>query len=341
MDEPKVMNVSLIGIGGYGKKIAAYLQQIPGVNIVCCFHPDPDKCRAAAEHLGCRAARDENEAVGGPGIDTVVVATPDPCHFDYVKRAIRAGRHIFVDKPMVGTLHEARQLRDLMTGYSGVFFVGHNMRRAAGFRKIRQLYLSGRLGELVAFDVRLSHGGAFRWGTGYWRSSRDDCREGPLRVNGVHASDVLEYLFGPVESVFAKFNPNVTAHAAPDTGLAMARVCGIYGSISTSWVIPSIDRFHFEFTDAVADYDLKTLSLRRGRDVDCVPNPVVPVALDDVDGRYEQFVELEGAVTAGGTVETGFEEGYRGVLFFEACYRSVREHREIKLSEMENESTHV
>lgn len=326
--------MSLIGVGGYGAKLADIISKVPLLKIISCYHPDKEKAEKAAHRIGCEPALNEHDAVFNKDIDAVIIATPDPYHLRYIRMAMDGGRHIFVEKPVVVSLDEALILRSWIESHKGIFFVGHNMRRETGIRFIKNEFDKGTLGKLVTFNISLSHGGAFNWDDSYWRLKSEYCREGPLRVNGVHASDVLEYLFGPIESVYARINNNIKSHVTPDSGIALIQIGDVYGTVNTHWVVPSINQFHFEFTDAIVDYDLKRLTIRYGRDINCVPMPVKEIKLPDTESRLVQMEKFASAIIEGKSIETGWNEGFRGVLFFEACYRSYKENRQVKLEEL-------
>lgn len=325
------VGVSLIGVGGYGAKLALAMNESGMFDIVACYHPDSHKNKAAAKEYGCHAAADEEEAFSREGVEAVVIATPDRTHLSYIQKALAHNRHVFVEKPMVVSLDEANELREELKRHDRVFFVGHNMRREPAFRFIKREYDEGRLGRLVTFQIVLSHGGAFNWGSDYWRTDPELCREGPMRVNGVHASDVLEYLFGPIESVYARMGSFFSGQRSPDSGVAVAQVGNAVGTVYTHWVVPSLNRFTFQFTEAFVEFDLHHLSIRYGRDIDCVPTVTKEIQLSPSSVRTDQMTEFAGAIRNGAKWETGWHEGYRAVLFFEACYRSHLEGRPIPL----------
>lgn len=325
------VGVSLIGVGGYGAKLAQAMNESGMFDIVACYHPDSDKNRAAANGYGCYAAANEEEAFSRGGVEAIIIATPDRTHFSYIRKALAHDKHVFVEKPMVASLDEANELHEELKRHDRVFFVGHNMRREPAFRFIKREYDEGRLGRLVTFQIVLSHGGAFNWGSDYWRTDPELCREGPMRVNGVHASDVLEYLFGSIESVYARMGSFFSGQRSPDSGVAVAHVGNAVGTVYTHWVVPSLNRFTFQFTEAFVEFDLYRLFIRYGRDIDCVPTVRKEIQLSPSSVRTEQMTEFAGAIRNGVKWETGWHEGYRAVLFFEACYRSHLQGRSIPL----------
>ncbi len=330
----RTIPVSLIGVGGYGAKLADIIKRTPFLKIVSCYHPDKERSCEAANKFGCKPALNEKEAMCDNDVETVIIASPDSSHLHYILLAIENNCHIFVEKPMVSKWEEALIVKKKLAFHKGIFFVGHNMRREAGFRLIKKEYDSGLLGQLVTFQINLSHGGAFNWSKNYWRANPELCREGPLRVNGVHISDVLEFLFGPIDSVFAKLANNYSPHSTPDSGFAMIQIGKACGSICTNWVVPSINSFQFQFTNAIIDYDLKKFIIRYGRDENCVQAPSKEVKLPEINSREDQFREFASAIHGELDVETSFHQGMRAVMFFESCYRSNERNRPVKLEEL-------
>jgi predicted dehydrogenase len=324
------IGTTLIGIGGYGAKLARTMEETGLFEIVACYHPDAGKNNTAAKEYGCIPVRSEDEAVSHKGVEAVVIATPDHTHLSYIQKALAHNRHVFVEKPMVSSSDEAYQLRKDLDGRDAILFVGHNMRREPAFRFIKKEYEEGRFGRLVTFQIVLSHGGAFNWSGDYWRTRPELCREGPMRINGVHASDVLEYLFGPIGSVYARIGSLFSGQQAPDSGVALVEVGNnASGTIYTHWVVPSLNRFTFQFTEAFVEFDLHHLFVRYGRDIDCLPTETREIPLPPSSVRNDQMIEFARAIRNGDEWETGWNEGYRTVLFFEACYRSHLEGRSI------------
>ncbi len=330
------IQILLVGVGGYGQKLAQRIQKIPSFRITTCYHPDLRKAKSASQLFNCFPTNKIEQAFFHENVDAVIIATPDPSHSHYVQQAIDAGIHIFVEKPMFAKWEEVTSLYNKLTNYSKIIFTGHNMRREPAFQRIKKEYDQGKLGELVTFQINLSHGGAFNWNQDYWRVNPELCREGPLRVNGVHASDVLEYLFGSIDTVYAKLKRK-GKHKAPDTGIALVKVGNAWGSVSASWVVPSINHFQFQFTEAFINFDLETLQIRYGRDVNCVQTPTIKVKNEEYDSRTEQLLEFANCISENLQPKTGWQEGIRAVAFVESCYRSYLNNQLTQIQEVYNE----
>ena len=122
-------------------------------------------------------------------LDAVVVATPVPTHHALARRALLAGKHVFVEKPLAWTVAEARELEALAAERSRIVMVGHLLRFHPAVVKLRELIESGELG-----DVLYVYGNRQNLGV-----IRED--ENALWSLGVHDISVVLYLLGgrPVE----------------------------------------------------------------------------------------------------------------------------------------------
>ena len=80
------------------------------------LRPGRGHARTYASAIQAHGSRDYDELLADPDLTAVVLATPVPTHFELARRAILAGKHVMVEKPMTWTASEARELRDLVTG---------------------------------------------------------------------------------------------------------------------------------------------------------------------------------------------------------------------------------
>ncbi len=136
-------------------------------------------------------------------IELVVVNTPGPTHFDYCQQALRAGKHVVVEKPFVPTSTEAGTLIRLAKGKGLLLTVFQNRRFDGDFLTIKQILQSGELGRIVEFQS------AFQRYRPDVTTTRTPWKEEPLPGNGItydlcsHLSDQALALFGKPDAVWA------------------------------------------------------------------------------------------------------------------------------------------
>jgi predicted dehydrogenase len=150
------------------------------------------------KHPGSEIVRDYTHILEDPGIELVVINTPDPLHFEMCKRAIEAGKHVVVEKPFTLKAADADILIDLAKQKNITLSVFHNRRWDGDFLTIKQLIESGKLGRLVDFE---SHFDRFR---NYIQESWKDQSNGTgtLFNLGSHLVDQALTLFGLPDRLF-------------------------------------------------------------------------------------------------------------------------------------------
>lgn len=187
------LRYAIVGCGLIGRKRAAALQ--PGQ---LGYAVDLDAARAAAlaaSSPGCVAATDFSAALADPQVDACIVATLNGSLAPLALAAVRAGKHVLVEKP--GALNAA-QLRTVAAAASerGVCVrLGYNHRFHPALRKAREIFESGVLGPMMFLRGRYGHGGR----KGYdreWRADPKLSGGGELIDQGVHLIDLAGWFLG-------------------------------------------------------------------------------------------------------------------------------------------------
>ncbi|MEU1599453.1 Gfo/Idh/MocA family oxidoreductase [Streptomyces sp. NPDC005708] len=191
--------LALVGCGGFGAYVLDAVHDIPGLRVVVCADPDRDRARALAERHGADVCTSVEEAVARPGVDVVALATPPAAHADAAVIALRAGKHVFCEKPVAVSLAAAARVAEEADRASGVFVVDHVLRYNPILRLLQRLGGEGLLDPLRRFafenDASDEDLGPDHW---FW----DPARSGGIHIeHGVHFFDAASALMGsdPVE----------------------------------------------------------------------------------------------------------------------------------------------
>ncbi|HOK78366.1 MAG TPA: Gfo/Idh/MocA family oxidoreductase [Verrucomicrobiota bacterium] len=158
------LNIALVGVGGRGSWFTTTIPRL-GENIVALCDVDDTKNPEAYERLSmAKRFRDFRKMLDSMGnhIDAVIVATPDHTHAVASAAAIRAGKHVFCEKPLTRTLHESRAVRDLSRSHKAATSMGNQGTAANPFRRALELIRNGTIGEVKEVHVWNSEGGADR-----------------------------------------------------------------------------------------------------------------------------------------------------------------------------------
>ncbi|HOA73263.1 MAG TPA: Gfo/Idh/MocA family oxidoreductase [Phycisphaerae bacterium] len=154
------ITVGCIGVGGQGLYDMGQLLALPDVQVVAVCDPKRDRRDKARqivnEHYkgdACAAYNDFRELVARPDIDAVQIASTDHWHVLHALAAVRAGKDIYVEKPLGMSIQEAKVLRAACHRYGRRFQFGTQQRSSPQFRQACELAINGRLGKLRAIKV--------------------------------------------------------------------------------------------------------------------------------------------------------------------------------------------
>src|SRR6185295_3701418 len=194
-----MLRVALIGYGYAGRTFhAPLIGGTPGLElaVICSSRAE----RVHADLPGIRVVASPEDACGRPSSDLGVIATPHDSHVALATTALRAGKHVVIEKPVATTLEEARQLAAAAQDIDRVIAVFHNRRWDGDFLAVRDLLNRGVLGNLSQFE---SHFDRFRpFVRDRWRE-RAGIGGGLWYDLGPHLVDQALQLFGLPDRVTA------------------------------------------------------------------------------------------------------------------------------------------
>ena len=154
------MKVAVIGVGYWGPNLIRNFFAADEIDAIVAFGLDEDRLAKMRKSFhGIETASDYSQIIERPDIDIVVIATPVSTHHKIAKKALAAGKHVFIEKPMTSTAAEAEELIDLAEKKNLKLFVDHTFIYTGAVRKMKEIITSGRLGDIYYFDsVRINLG---------------------------------------------------------------------------------------------------------------------------------------------------------------------------------------
>ena len=190
--------IAIVGCGLVGQK---RLNQLPkgSVTVAC----DLDLARAqklAAQSPGCRAVSSIDEAVASADVDAVMIATINSSLAPLALAAVRAGKHVLVEKPAAIRVSELEEIEEAAKATGSLVRVGYNHRYHPACLKLVEIVRSGELGPLMFLRARYGQGGR----VGYdreWRADPKLAGGGELIDQGVHLIDLSGMLLGEFTEV--------------------------------------------------------------------------------------------------------------------------------------------
>jgi predicted dehydrogenase len=201
------MNLALIGCGGFGSGYIRELTDHPDARLLAVCDTNREHADAAAEQTGARACTKLDQALETPGLDGVIIATPNYLHASMTCAAAEQGLHVLCEKPMATTSQDARQMIKTCRENDVRLMIGLSSRYGQIFRRALSLTRSGELGTpLLLTNVNHYTLQPPRPGR-TWHADAKLMGGGALIQMGIHSLDRLCWFAGAqVKSVYAQIH---------------------------------------------------------------------------------------------------------------------------------------
>lgn len=162
------INIALIGTGGMGTQDTLTALKVPGINLVAACDLYDGRLKEARERWGANlfATRSYKEILNRKDIDAVIIATPDHWHQQISIDAMKAGKHVYCEKPMVHSIEEGPAVIKAQKETGKIFMVGSQGVSSLGNEKAKELLKDGAIGDLnyaEGFWARHSPTGAWQY----------------------------------------------------------------------------------------------------------------------------------------------------------------------------------
>ncbi len=179
---------------------APFLSTIPGFRLEAVVERSAN--HAESMYPWVKTFRRMEEMIADPGIELVVITSPNETHFPYAKAALEAGKHVVVEKPFTNTSREAMELVELSAKVKRVCSVYHNRRYVADFLTMKNILDRKLLGELHSFTTHYDRDRPDPRTYGLWRE-KPMPGSGVLYDLGSHLIDQSLVLFGQPRRILA------------------------------------------------------------------------------------------------------------------------------------------
>ncbi|MBW1863950.1 MAG: Gfo/Idh/MocA family oxidoreductase [Deltaproteobacteria bacterium] len=241
MTKNRIVGLAQIGLGAWSSAIADAVGRSGNAKLVTCYTRTTEKRKAFSEKYGCDHENSYEDVLKRTDVGGVLLTSPNAVHAEQAILAAQNGKHVFVDKPLANTMEQGKAIVDACKKSGVILMVGHHMRRFSGFRKMKELIDAGTIGDPIQVEANFSHnmGLTLKPGDFRWRGDDSGCPAGALMTMGIHHADTLNYLFGPIKSVFSFFNKlYVTADVEDVTTTIFQFESGILGYLGSNYASP-------------------------------------------------------------------------------------------------------
>ena len=141
------VRVGVVGLGYWGPNLVRNMARVSEL-AWCCDLSQESRDRYAAQYPQAQFTGDYDELLNDPALDAIALATSVPTHHALGMRALAAGKHVFVEKPLAGSAADARELVDAAERADRRLMVGHLLLFHPALRAVRDLIRSGELGDI-------------------------------------------------------------------------------------------------------------------------------------------------------------------------------------------------
>ncbi len=311
MKKKKTLLFALFGVGKWGRHYARLLQEIPGVYLKTAVARSQESADEITKTFPTvQATRDASEVWRDSAIDCVVIATPASTHAHLAEQALKAGKHVLVEKPMTATLDEAKRLRAVARRSKKICMAGYQYMYHDAIAALKVMIEKNELGKI-------------HWMNGEHMGSsyRDDI--GVFLDAGAHFLSLVKHLFGAekiLQSVGGVKRRNgldysASALIAFDALPFLSILCAREGSQKTRRITIMGESAHAIFDDSAPR---ALLTVYSGGGTKSIPD-VAP--REPLQNELEHFIH---SVCAGKQPVTDAEFGYKINEWADQILRSLK-----------------
>ena len=311
------LRVAVIGTGFWGKNQARVFSQLHQTKLVCVCDANPRAASDTGSQFNVESSSDLDNVLSRRDIDAVTICTPTVTHKDVATRALKAGKHVLVEKPMTNTAAEANELLLLARKHGLRIMPGHIERFNPAVAYLKSLVDEGRLGNIMLLVARR---------VGRWPERIGDV--GVVRDTAIHDIDLARYIFADeVSTVYAQLGS--LRHSKEDYAEIMLQFSrGKTAFIDANWLTPKKTRtMVVTGSDATAELDYITQEVSIGSSERTVtPN------LDRKEPLTLELAHFAESILNGHPFSVNGIDGLRAVEICEAVLASGTKGTAMKLS---------
>ncbi|NJL53853.1 Gfo/Idh/MocA family oxidoreductase [bacterium] len=331
---------ALIGCGRIAKNHVMPLTELPGAELVAVCDLVAERGQAYGDRYGVPTYTNYHHMMAAESVDVVNILTPSGMHATHaIDIMTRYQKHVAVEKPLALAWRDIERMEQVAIDQGVKIFPIYQNRYNKAVQRVRRDLLAGKLGKQVLGTVRL------RWCRPQRYYDRDPWRGtwamdgGALTNQGIHYLDLLQYLMGDVESVYARISTQLVDVEVEDTAVAVLTfVNGAQGVVEVTTAARP-DDFEASISilaeqgtvilTGIACNQLSTYTL----------DPAAPETDSEVFpdaygyGHWSFFQDIIAELQTKQAHPISFSEGTRAIRLLNAIYRSAEDGRNVKLEE--------
>jgi predicted dehydrogenase len=223
------VRLAVVGLGYWGPNLVRNLHEVPNAEVTwVCDMRTESLDKIAMRYPAVRRTTDFGRLLADPELEAIVLATPVSTHFELAAKALGAGKHVFVEKPLATSSGEAQALADLAREVGLLLMPGHTFLYSPPVNMIRKLIESGELGEIYSISTS-------RVNLGLHQSDVSVAWD-----LGPHDFSILRYWLGESPSHVTALSRGCIIPSTPDVAfINLEFPSGTIAHVELSWLAPS------------------------------------------------------------------------------------------------------
>lgn len=231
---------SVLGLGWFGEKHCEALAAIPNVELYAVCTRNSERLAEVAKKFGVKKTfTDYHAMLADPELESVSITTMWDQHVAPAVAALKAGKHVFLEKPMASTVADCDAIVNAANAAKGFFMTGHICRFNPRYAAAKQEIAAGKIGRIISMYARRN--------LPAWVGATVLDKIGPIIGDGVHDTDLMFWFSGSrAVSAYAQ-TVKVREHANPDLGQVMYRLeSGASCILESVWCLPDTTPFQID-----------------------------------------------------------------------------------------------
>jgi predicted dehydrogenase len=222
-----VTKLAVVGYGYWGPNIVRNVMERSELELWGLCEMNPERAaKFSARYPGMRTSDDFDEVLADATVDAVSIATPPATHYDLVKRALEAGKHVLVEKPLATCAAQASELVALAEAKGLTLMPGHTFLYSPAVNKVRELIDSGELGEIYFITSSRMNLGIYQPG-------------GVVNDLAPHDLSILLYWIRRPVTMVSASGSTVFQSGVPETAfITLSFEGGPTANVQLSWLAP-------------------------------------------------------------------------------------------------------
>lgn len=333
----KKIKFGILGCGTIGDVHARAIMELEDAELTAVCDANAERASDYAKKYGVKPYSSFEDMLGDPEIDAVTICTPSGMHAEQAITALKAEKHVLLEKPMALNSKDAKMICDEAEKSNKQISVVFQMRYTDDIRYIKNIIDEGKLGQLVFCDLYMKY-----WRSpdyfkvSPWRGTFAMDGGGALMNQGIHGIDIIHYICGAPKLLSAKVKTLIHNIETEDTAVATVEYpSGALGVIQASTSSnPGFDR-RIEINGSrgyavIVDGHIEKLFIDGEFIIDKKVEAGVGTASDPTKMSHEKhMLQIDNFIKSINGKEkliSTAEDGYRAVNFIEKIYEYSKAH---------------